>query len=232
MAGARLSLSAPAVQRHHRRAAQAQIVLQGAVDLPRAGVAAQLLRELEALREAGRAQRMALGEQAAGRIGDVTAAVGVVAVGDEPLGAALRAQAQRLVADELVVREAVVQFDDVDLVGADAGRGVDLGGGRLGQVVIACAAMRTAGDSPCRRAKASETRIAAAAPQVGGQAISRVITPGISTGDASTSSTETSLRNSASGLCTAWRLALARIRANVSSRVPYFFMCEIPAPPK
>ena len=57
-----------------------------------------------------------------------------------------------------------------------------------------------------------DTRTAAAAPHVGGHAISRVITPGISTGEASTSSTLTSRRKSASGLFVAWRLALARIR--------------------
>ena len=85
---------------------------------------------------------------------------------------------------------------------------------------------------PCRFAKSSDTTTAAAAPQVGGHAISRVITPGISTGEAMTSSTLTSLRNSASGFRAAWRLALARIFANVSSFVPYLRMCEAPAPPK
>jgi hypothetical protein len=67
---------------------------------------------------------------------------------------------------------------------------------------------------------------------VGGHAISRVMTPGISTGEASTSSTVTSLRNSANGLLTACRLAFARTCAKVSIVVPNFRMCANPAPPK
>ena len=45
-------------------------------------------------------------------------------------------------------------------------------------VVIACAAIRTSLRKPCRLANFSETSTAAAPPQVGGHAISRVITPG------------------------------------------------------
>ena len=74
--------------------------------------------------------------------------------------------------------------------------------------------------------------MAAAAPQVGGQAISRVSTPGQIAGEAITSSVVTTLRNSASGLLAACRLALARILAKVSSGVPYCCMCARPAPPK
>ena len=84
-----------AVQRDHAGAAEAEVVLQReprAVDLARFGRAAQLMRQLVALREAGGAQRMTLGQQAARRIGDDLAAVGVVAVLDEFLGAAFRAQ--------------------------------------------------------------------------------------------------------------------------------------------
>ena len=80
------------------------------------GAAAQLLDQLGALRQAGGAQRMALAQQAARRVGDDLAAVGVVAVDDEFLGAADRAQAERLVAEQLVLREAVVQLDDVDVL--------------------------------------------------------------------------------------------------------------------
>jgi hypothetical protein len=65
-----------------------------------------------------------------------------------------------------------------------------------------------------------ETRIAAAPPQVGGHAISRVSTPGQSAGAAMTASSDTSLRSSASGLFIAWRLAFARTFAKVSSFVP------------
>jgi hypothetical protein len=153
--------------------------------------------------------------------------------------AAFGAQAQRLVGEQFVLREAVVQFDHVDIARADAGLLVDLVRGGLGHavaddlahvvrlegagrsVVIAWARMRTLRSSPCRLAKASEQTMAAAAPQVGGQAIRRVITPGHIIGEAITSSVVTTLRNSASGLLAACRLALARILAKVSIGVPY-----------
>ena len=99
-------------------------------------------------------------------------------------------------------------------------------------VVIAWARMRTSLRKPCWSANFSETRIAAAPPQVGGQAISRVITPGQITWSFMTSSAVTSLRNSASGLFLACRLALARTFAKEDSGVPYFFMWLRPAPPK
>ena len=87
-------------------------------------------------------------------------------------------------------------------------------------VVIACARMRTSRRSPRRRANASETTTAAAAPHVGGQAIIRVITPGQTGTSARTSSGVTTLRKIAFGLCSAWRLAFARIFANAASGVP------------
>ena len=90
--------------------------------------AAQLARQLVALRQAGGAERVALGQQAAGRIGDELAAIGVVAVVDEAFRAAFGAEAERLVGDQLVVREAVVQLDDVDILGPDAGGLIDLVG--------------------------------------------------------------------------------------------------------
>jgi hypothetical protein len=104
------------VHGHHAGAAQAEVVLQRdprAIDLALAGGAAQLVGQFVALGQAGRAQRVPLGQQAAGRIGDDLAAVGVVAVVDEFVGAAFRAQAERFVGDQLVVGEAVVQFDHV-----------------------------------------------------------------------------------------------------------------------
>jgi hypothetical protein len=97
---------------------------------------------------------------------------------------------------------------------------------------MAWAAMWTSRRRPWRFAKARPSQHAAAAPQVGGQAISRVITPGQITGRPARPASLTSLRNSASGLLAAWRLALARMRAKADSGVPYFFMCARPAPPK
>ncbi len=99
-------------------------------------------------------------------------------------------------------------------------------------VVMACALMRTLRSRPWRSAKRGEQTMAAAAPQVGGQAMSRVITPGHMTGAAITSSSVTTVRNSATGLFDAWRLALARIFAKVDICVPYCCMCASPAPPK
>ncbi len=68
----------------------------GAFDLALAGLAAQLPDQFGALGQAGGAERVSLGQQAAGRVGDDAAAVGVVAVEDELLGGALRGQAQAL----------------------------------------------------------------------------------------------------------------------------------------
>ena len=71
---------------------------------------------------------MALGQQAAGGVGDVLAAVGVLAVPDELLGAALGTQADGFVGEQLVGGEAVVQLDDLDILGTEAGFLVQLGG--------------------------------------------------------------------------------------------------------
>jgi len=71
----------------------------GALDLASLGLAAQVPDELGALREAGGAERVALGQEAARGIGDELTAVGVVAVPDELLGLALLAQAERLVGE-------------------------------------------------------------------------------------------------------------------------------------
>ncbi|MNE61547.1 hypothetical protein D3C80_1567680 [compost metagenome] len=86
--------------------------------------------------------------------------------------------------------------------------------------------MTTSVRSPCFLAKASLQTTAAAAPQVGGQAIRRVMTPGQITWSFMTSSVLTTLRNIARGLLAAWRLALARMAAMVDSWVPYFCMCS------
>src|SRR4051812_46481513 len=130
--------SVAAIHRHDAGTAEAEVVLQrdlGALDLAGFGLAAQVPDQLGALREAGGAERVALREQAAGRVGDELAAVGVVAVPDELLGAAFLAQAERLVGEQLVGGEAVVELDDVDVARADAGLLVDLGRGGLGHVV-------------------------------------------------------------------------------------------------
>src|ERR1700722_10202511 len=80
---------------------------------------------------------------------------------------------------------------------------------------MACAAMRTPVRRPRFFANASDVKIAAAAPQVGGQATRRVMTPGQTTLSLITSSAVTSLRKMASGLFLACRLAFARTLAKV-----------------
>ena len=105
-----------------------------AFDLARFGRATQLSRQLEALRETRGAERMALGQQPARWIGDDLAAVGVVASGDELRRRAGRAKAERLVGDQLVVREAVVQLADIDVVRTDSRRFVHRIGGGLRHV--------------------------------------------------------------------------------------------------
>ena len=83
--------------------------------LARIGAAAQLVGQFKTLCQAGGAERMAFREQAARRIGDDLAAIGVVAIGDEGCGLAFGAQAQCLVADQLILCEAVVKFDQVEV---------------------------------------------------------------------------------------------------------------------
>src|SRR5256885_1960671 len=88
------------VERDDAGAAQTQVVLQRearAFDLALSGLAAHLPHEFSALRQAGRAERMAFGEQAARRVGDDATAVRVVAVDDEALGRAWGREAQRFV---------------------------------------------------------------------------------------------------------------------------------------
>jgi hypothetical protein len=124
-----MSDSVPTIHRHHARPAEAEVVLQRdlrAFDLASLGLTAQVPHQLGALRKAGSAERVALRQQAARRVGDELATVGVVTFPDEVLGLAFLAQAERLVRQQLVRREAVVQLDDIDVIGADAGLLVQL----------------------------------------------------------------------------------------------------------
>src|SRR5258706_7764571 len=119
-----MSASGAFVEGDDTGAAKAEIVLQGepcALNLPCLRRAAQLVRQLVALRETRGAERMALGQQAAGRVGYGLAAIGVVAVVDEAFRAAVGAQSKAFIGDQFVVRETIVQLDDVEIAGADAG---------------------------------------------------------------------------------------------------------------
>ena len=108
------------VHRDHSRAAQSDVVLQRnpcALDLTLVGRPAQLRGELGALGEAGSAQRVALGDQPAGGIDHPAATVGGVTLVQEQVAVALGGQTQRLSAERLVGREAIVRLDHVDVVG-------------------------------------------------------------------------------------------------------------------
>src|SRR5262245_21618802 len=101
------------VERHDAGAAKPEIVLQAdprALHLPGLRRAAQLPRQLVALRKAGGAERMPLGQQPAGRVGHDPAAIGVVAIVDEARRLAFAAEAKALIGDQLVVGKAVVQL--------------------------------------------------------------------------------------------------------------------------
>src|SRR5438093_12655586 len=109
------------VDGHDSGAAEPDVVLQPhlrAVDLSLVGVASQLPRELRALRQARRPERMALRDQASGGVDHPAPAVCRVLVLDELVTLALGRQAERLVGDQLVCGEAVVELDHVDVVRA------------------------------------------------------------------------------------------------------------------
>src|SRR3546814_19647953 len=129
--------------------------MAGAFDLAPVGAAAQLMREFEALRETRRAERMALGKQPARGVGDHLAAIAVVAIVDEFLGAALGAEAERLIGDEFVGGETVVKLDHRDIVGADAGFLIDLARGFLRTVVTDDLNHPRLAPRPCKIGKAS-----------------------------------------------------------------------------
>jgi hypothetical protein len=148
-------------------------------------------------------------------------------------GRALGRQAQRLVGDQLVGGEAVVQFDHVHVVGADAGGLVDLGRG-LGRHVVAHHARACRG---CRRCWAvgghglggdahaavqpvprGESRRAddGRGGAAGGRAALQRVSGSNTVGEAITSSSVTVWRNTASGLRAACWRALTEMRPKVS----------------
>lgn len=75
--------------------------------------------ELRTLRYTRRAQRVAFGDEAAGRVDDAAAAVGDVAISDHFVGFAWFGEAQCVEGDHLVRGEAIVQFADCDVLRGD-----------------------------------------------------------------------------------------------------------------
>ena len=85
-----------------------------------AGLAAQLVHELDDLAERRRAERLALRQQAAARVHRPGAAERDRAVGEQPRLLARRAQAELVVREQLAGRVGVLALDDVEVVGPDA----------------------------------------------------------------------------------------------------------------
>ena len=78
---------------------------------------------------------MALGQKSARGVGHIFAAIGVVSVGNEFLCPAFGAEAKALVGDQFVMGEAIVQFDHVHILDADARLFLHLFRGGGGHVV-------------------------------------------------------------------------------------------------
>src|SRR5690606_37499427 len=117
--------------------AESDVVLEGdlrAVDLTLVRGSAELPGEFGALREACCSEGVALRDEAAGRVDHPASAVGGVVGVDELAAVTFGAQSKCLVGQQLVGGEAVVEFDDVDVVGGDPGLGVYLLGGLAGHV--------------------------------------------------------------------------------------------------
>ena len=103
----------------------------GALDLAVAGLAAEVVADLPDVGDAGGGDRVALGLQAAGHVHRGRAVAPRGAAVEEVDGAALLAEQEVVVVDELGGGEAVVELDEVEVLGADAGLLVGLLGGRL-----------------------------------------------------------------------------------------------------
>ena len=85
------------IEGHDTGAAKPDIVLESEpqiLDLTHFRRTAQLVSQFIALRQSGRAKRMSLRKKAAGRIGDVEAAICVLTVPDIGLGTAFGTQAK------------------------------------------------------------------------------------------------------------------------------------------
>ena len=100
-----------------------------AIDLALVGRTTQLPRELGALGQAGRAEGVALGDQPAGRVHDPLPAVRRGALVDQVRALAFAAEPEGLVGQQLVGGEAVVQLDDLEVLGPETRLLVDLAGG-------------------------------------------------------------------------------------------------------
>ncbi|KAH9399003.1 hypothetical protein TYRP_018389 [Tyrophagus putrescentiae] len=114
------------VDGHHCCPSQANVVLQGQPGvghLSPAGQTAQLPAQFDALRHTGGAQLIGSSSSSSSSlttgVNDPLAAVGVVGPLHQRLRLPNRTEAQCLVGDQLIGREAIVQFDDVHLGGGD-----------------------------------------------------------------------------------------------------------------
>src|SRR3712207_6542536 len=90
-------------------------------DLPPASCAAQLLDDLDDLRHAGRAGRMALRHQSTTRVHRDAAAERGGAFLQQLWRFAAATEAERLVVEQLGDGEGVVQLDEVEVLGTETG---------------------------------------------------------------------------------------------------------------
>lgn len=155
-------------------AAEAEVVLQGDVDvLDQAAVVGpppQLPRELGALGQARRAERVTFADQPAGRVDHDLAAVGDVPAANHLVGLALVAEAQPFEDDEFVGREAVVNLADPDVARGHAG----LGQGGLGRALGHVEAHEVHGPSGVQGRRVGHERLTGHQDRVGLEFGSRV----------------------------------------------------------
>lgn len=85
------------------------------------GPSTKVPHELSALRNTRGTERVTLRDEASRWVDDVLSAVGDVAVADELVGLTLGGQAEGINSDHLVRGEAVVDLDDLDVLGGAAG---------------------------------------------------------------------------------------------------------------
>src|SRR5260370_17514153 len=88
----------------------------GPLDLPRPGLAAQVGGHLVDVGDAGRPERVALGQQAAGDVDRDLAVTPRAAAVDPLAGPALRAQSEVVVVAQFGGGEAVLQLDQVEVL--------------------------------------------------------------------------------------------------------------------
>jgi hypothetical protein len=95
-------------------------------DLASTSHLSQLPAKLSALSETGSTKRVALGDQTSGRVNDPFSTVGDVATIDQLTCLTNRAELKSLIGDQLIRGEAIVQLNDLSILGCETSLGVDV----------------------------------------------------------------------------------------------------------